>query len=751
MKLSLRTLLGRAYALVLALLGTVLLLGGVKLLLAGGSLWYAAAGILLLICAALQWHANRWAMGIYGLLLIGTAIWSVWEVGLDAWALLPRLGTLSALGLWFLPPRAWRAVIVLAAVAIAAVGLMSIHASPAAAPVAEPMPSAAESDWRNYGNGPDGTRYSPLAQLQPGNVRQLKLAWSFRTADVARQGGEYNFEATALKVGSLLYACTPGSQVVALEAATGQLRWRFNAGGGTNRIHAFPCRGVSYYAIANESGPCSQRIYVATPDNNLWGIDALNGSVCSGFGSNGGVDLLSGLGSVIKGQYAVTSPPVVTHGKLVLGASVADNVSTDMPSGVVRAYDAVTGTLAWAWDVGRPGHHGAPALGDTYTRSTPNAWVPLVADDALGLVYVPTGNSSPDFWGRLRRTFDEKYAVSLVALSVETGEPQWHFQFVHHDLWDLDLSSQPVLVDVPGAHGAQPAIIVGTKQGGIYVLNRVTGAPLVPVTEIPAPGPSNIGERLSPTQPESALTLNPGPRRLTEASMWGITPVDQMWCRLRFRQSRYDGPFTPPGTGMPTIAYPGMFGGIEWSGLTVDPVRKILIANPNAMPFVVQMARLPAAAATGLSEIKGTGHAVSNYAFLSPLKIPCLQPPWGELYAVDLSTLTVLWHHPVGTARDTGPFGIASQLPLRIGTPQVGGSIVTRGGLVFSAATLDRYLRAYDLNSGAELWRTRLPAGGQATPMTYEADGRQFVVIAAGGHSGLNTKGGDYLLAYALP
>jgi quinoprotein glucose dehydrogenase len=784
------TLARRAFSGVLALLGAVLLLGGLRLIYVGGSWWYACSGVVLLISSVLLWRRNRWGGRLYGVLLAYTVVWSIWEAGFDAWALTSRLGTLALLGLWFLIPPGhygWStgprflpggrrpfnarigswvwAIIALAGAAALGIAFMGFGRPVTAGSNAlEATEAAVQGDWRNYGNDTDGTRYSQLGQLRPGNVSHLRLAWSFRTGDMPRAGQEYNFEATPLKVRNLLYTCTPSGEIYALDAATGKLSWHFDARGDLRGVTTFACRGVSYYASAAESGDCRERIYVATPDNKLWSIDALTGARCAAFGEGGAVDLLAGLGAVSKGTYAVTSPPLVTHGKVVVGARVEDNVSIDMPSGVVRAYDALTGALAWAWDVGRPERRGAPVYGDTYTRSTPNAWAPLVADDAGGLVYISTGNPAADFWGRKRRPFDENFGSSLVAVNVDSGETRWKFQITHHDVWDNDLGAQPVLVNLPTPQGVQRAVIVGSKQGNIFVLNRLTGAPIVPVSERPAPGPSNIGEKLSATQPESALAVNPGPVRLTEAQMWGITPIDQMWCRIQFRKARYEGPYTPPGTGRASLVYPGMFGGIEWGGVTVDPIRRILIANPTAMPFIVRMvpvnhshggsnpdgSRAAEGVATGLREVQGTGYAVSFFGFLSPLNIPCLQPPWGKLYAIDLNTRAVLWERPVGTARDAGPLGMATHLPLLIGTPQVGGTVVTRGGLIFTGATLDRYLRAYDLDTGRELWKARLPAGGQATPITYQVNGRQFVVIAAGGHGVLGTKAGDYLLAYAL-
>jgi quinoprotein glucose dehydrogenase len=763
----------RVFPVVLTLFGLILLLGGVDLLVLGGSWWYALAGITLIASAALLWFGNRWGAWLYGLLLLSSVGWALWEVGLNGWALLPRLGAPALLGVWILTPfiqrgldsgpppllrpfRSSAAVWVWLLVAIAGFALTAIaltHSRPVAgAHVMETPQMPAAGDWSNYGNDAAGTRYSELTLVKPSNVARLKLAWSFRTGDNARPGEDFSFEATPLKIDRLLYICTATNQVFALDAATGKEAWHFDPKIDRDGISAFACRGVSYAVVGTAPEVCSQRIYLATLNARLWSLDALTGKPCANFGDAGSVDLLHGLGEVPKGGYALSSPPLVTHGRLVVGASIRDNWSVDMPSGVVRAYDAVTGTLDWAWDVGRAARN-APAPGETYTRSTPNAWAPMVADDALGLVYIPTGNPAGDFVGLKRRPIDEQYGSALVALDTSTGIERWKFQATHHDLWDNDLGSQPVLVDIPAAGGMQPAVVMGTKQGNLFVLNRESGAPIIPVAEKPTPQLSNIGERLSPTQPASALSVNPGPAVLTEAAMWGATPVDQLWCRIQFRKARYEGPYTPPGTGRASIAYPGMFGGVEWGGITVDPYRKILITNPSAMPFLVRMASVdspPADMPRGVKEIKGSGYATSYFGFLSPLRIPCMQPPWGKLYAIDLATNQVLWEHAVGTARDTGPFGIASQIPLVIGTPQVGGSIVTRSGLIFSAATLDRYLRAYDLQTGTEIWSARLPAGGQSTPMTYKSDARQFVVIAAGGHGVLGTKTGDYVMAYAL-
>jgi quinoprotein glucose dehydrogenase len=773
----------RVLSIVLALLAAGLLGGGATLVYEGGSWWYAVTGAVLAMSALLLWLGNRWGVWLYGLMVTYTFGWSLWEVGLNAWALLPRMLLLALLWLWVLAPCVQRQldagprrlsrqpvfskayVLLVCAIALAAVIIAYVaivRSSPTIANMAGPSADqdTASTDWSNYGNDKAGTRYSELTQIKPMNVSGLKLVWRFATGDMAQAGQDYNYEATPLKIGNLLYVCTPGGLVFALEATTGKQAWRFD-GRRQNAVPHLVCRGVSYALIASGTAECAQRIYVTTPDIALWSLDALTGRPCQDFGDVGRVDLTTGLGSIRNGVYAVTSPPIVTKDRLVLGAEILDNISTDMPSGVVRAFDPMSGKLIWAWDMGRPDGTGPPRGAESYTRSTPNAWAPLAADEALGMVYAPTGNPSPDFWGKNRRPFDEHYGSSIVALDLKTGNVRWSFQTTHHDLWDNDLPAQPVLVDVTTKDGKVPAVIQGTKQGEIFVLDRRTGVPIVPVNELPVPQGSNIGEHLASTQPASGLSVKPAASRITERMMWGLTPLDQLWCRIQYREARYEGPYTPPDGRQTVLEYPAMFGGIEWGGLSVDPARQILVSNPNAMPFLVKMAQVatrtgadglarPEMRSHDLRPIEGTGYALFYAPFMSPLQIPCLEPPWGLLYAIDLRTDRVIWQRPVGTAQDSGPLGFRSHLQFLVGTPQIGGTIITRSGLIFSSATADDYLRAYDIQDGSELWRARLPAGGQATPMTYVASGRQFVVVVAGGHGILGTRKGDYVLAYAL-
>jgi quinoprotein glucose dehydrogenase len=424
----------------------------------------------------------------------------------------------------------------------------------------------------------------------------------------------------------------------------------------------------------------------------------------------------------------------------------------------------VTGRFAWAFDLGRPDQHEEPPPGEQYTPSTPNSWAPMSVDEELGLVYAPTGNTTgSDYYGVLRRPFDERYSSSVVALEAASGEVRWSFQTVHHDLWDYDVPAQPVLVDIARADGTLRALIQATKTGEIFVLDRASGHPLFAVREQPAPARgAPAEERVAPTQPASvALPGFRGPA-LEERDMWGLTPIDQLWCRIRFKQARYDGIYTPPGTS-PSIQYPGILGGIEWGSVSVDAQRGLMFVNASRVANYVRL--LPRAEADALGRRPeglggrymdraqiGTPYAVANPPFLSPLGVPCQRPPFGTLSAVNLRTGQLVWTRRLGSARDSGPFGIPSLLPLPLGTPNTGGSLATRSGLVFIGASQDRYLRAFAADSGKLLWQSRLPAGAQATPMTYRSgkSGRQFVLIAAGGSDTLRTQPGDYIIAYAL-
>ncbi|HEY0649497.1 MAG TPA: membrane-bound PQQ-dependent dehydrogenase, glucose/quinate/shikimate family [Phenylobacterium sp.] len=755
------------FSALLGLVGGALLVGGISLLSLGGSPYYAVVGLLVLASAVMHGRGSPWGDRLYAVVLAATLLWALAEAGLAPWALVARLLAPAGLGLAFLVGRKAEGPLIArislagaaSLVGIGVTGLsfvlpgaFSTRVSAAAEAAAAVGSSPTDTDWLHYANDTRGTRFAPLTQITPANAGRLEVAWIHRSGIAPAPAA--SAQATPLKVGDTLYTCAPNSVVMAIDARTGKERWRFDPRVGAANYAIMACRGVSYARVGAEPDACAGRILATTIDARLFALDAKTGRPCSDFGANGQVSLLDGIGPVSAGAQYTSSPPASVKGHVVLGGMVVDNQSANVASGVIRAFDPVTGALQWAWDMGAPERVGAPPPGQTYTRSTPNSWSSFAVDEALNLVYVPTGNPSPDFFGGLRRPFDDRYGSSIVALDLDTGRPRWSFQTVHHDLWDYDVPAQPLLVDLRTAAGPVPAVVQATKQGQLYVLDRRTGRPIVRVTERPVPQGVVGGDRLSPTQPFSALSVTGA--RLTEASMWGATPIDQMMCRIKFRQSRYDGMYTPAGTDRPTIVSPGLSGAINWGSLSLDGDRNILVVNSMNFPWRLRL--VPRAAVTReianarwTPLMTGTPYAAQQEPFLGPLQTPCVAPPWGYLQAIDLRTNEVLWKRTLGTARDSGPLRQPSMLPLPIGVPNQGGAVTTRGGVIFIGATLDRYIRAFDLRSGRELWKARLPAGGQATPMTYMSGGRQYVVITAGGHSFLETRKGDYTIAYALP
>jgi quinoprotein glucose dehydrogenase len=474
---------------------------------------------------------------------------------------------------------------------------------------------------------------------------------------------------------------------------------------------------------------------------------------CPGFGAGGTVDLGAGIGERAPGEYGVTSPPAVIGDRIVVGSMVLDNRRTDAPGGVVRAFDARTGALVWAWDPVPPDR--APANGH-YARGTTNAWAPLSVDAERGLVFVPTGNSSPDYYGGQRNGLDE-YSSSVVALDAATGGVRWRFQTVHHDVWDYDVPAQPTLFDWAGPSGPVPALAQATKLGHLFVLDRATGVPLLPVEERPVPQQGAVpGETLSPTQPFPVRPASLHPATLGADEAFGFTPWDRAKCREAIAALRSDGIFTPP-SAQGSVQYPGMAGGMNWGGVAVDPERGLLIANTQRIATRIRLLTREEVRAKyggrvpdyGVEPQEGTPYALERAPLLGPLGAPCNPPPWGTLAAIDLATGVPLWEVPLGTTRDLAPW----PLWLATGTPNLGGPLVTASGLVFIGATTDFFLRAFDVETGHELWKARLPTAAHATPMTYRLrpDGRQYVVIAAGGHGLLGTPPGDALIAFALP
>jgi quinoprotein glucose dehydrogenase len=776
------TFLNRMLALLLVLIGGALVWLGAQLILAGGSFYYLPAGLVLLATAWALWQQSARALRIFGILWVVTLLWALWESGFNGWALAARMGLWTGIGLWLLTPWVRRSLGVTpttrlsaSLLGLAIAGLIGgtgwlfwndrITGSTDLTNLAGAPADQRAGEWLSYGNVDGGNRHSPLAQITPANVGALKLAWTFSIGKEPN-GERAPFEATPLKIGDRVYVCTGYNDIIALDAETGKQTWRFTAHSNTDGIFGQTCRGISYYKLPNASAGamCAERLYTATIDSRLLAVDAATGKLCEGFGDKGAVNLLKGMSAAPTGYYHMTSPPAVVGGKLVLGGWVTDGQMTGSPSGVIRAFDAVTGKFAWAWDMGRPDRNTEPGPGETYTPGTPNSWSVMSADETLGLVYVPMGNATPDYHGGHRSPEMDKYSSSVVALDVASGQPRWSFQTTHHDVWDYDVPAQPVLVDL--ADG-RPALIQPTKRGEIFMLDRRTGEPIATVSEKKVPVSHVQGERSSPTQPFSTGLPNFAGPMPSEKTMWGLTPVDQAWCRLRFKQARFEGALTPIGDDKATITWPGALGGNNWGSVAVDPVSRIMIVNSSHVINYNRLLPRALADAMGLKPVAkpsfenvagpvaqaGAPFAASISPFLSPLVAPCTQPPYGLISAVDLNTRKLLWQKPFGTARDSGPLLLSTGLPIPMGVPNIGGAVITASGLAFIGATQEHMIRAYDIRTGKELWKGRLPAGGNASPINYWSakSGRQFVVIAAGGHAGILSGYSDQLIAYALP
>lgn len=780
-----------ATLLIFGLSALVLLLGGIWLIWLGGSAFYTLIAVALTIFTCLYYQRHSISLWWYAIILISTLFWGLWESSTDFWALAPRFDILFLLGLWLLTPWATRQIaaprrgkiaIGIALLVILVTMLYSINHDPqqinGTITRAQPTPAAdvngiANEDWPAYGRTQGGTRYSPLTQINNHNVDQLKVAWVYRTGDfkTANDSAETTNEVTPIKIGHTLYICTSHQFLDAIDATSGQRLWRFDPQLRSNKsFQHLTCRGVSYYDAAkanqNETTPsaeCPRKILLPVNDGRLIAVNADNGQKCSDFGQNGEINLQAKMPYAFLGGYNPTSPPVVTPSTIIIGGSVTDNLSTKEPSGVIRGYDANNGQLKWIFDTGAENPNAMPGENTTFVHNSPNAWAPLAYDQQLNIVYIPTGVATPDIWGGHRNQLQERYANSIVALNASTGKLIWHFQTTHHDLWDMDVPAQPSLMDLNlTAETKVPAIYVLTKTGNIFVLNRQTGAPIVPISENPVPqtfkyGHPTQGEHYSATQPFSALSLMPE-HKLTDKDMWGATMFDQLLCRIQFKRLNYDGIYTPPSENG-TLVFPGNLGVFEWGGMSVNQDRQIALMNPIGLPFISRLIpadpnrnqQQPGAGGeTGVQPMYGVPYSVQIKPFLSPLGLPCKQPAWGFVAGVDLQTNQIVWKKRIGTIRDS-----LSQLfqlpPLKIGVPGLGGTISTAGNIMFVSATQDNYLRAYDTSNGKLLWQERLPAGGQATPMTYAVDGKQYVVQMAGGHGSFGTKMGDYLIAYTLP
>jgi len=804
-----RNIFSSVLAGVLVLFGAVLLLGGTWLALIGGSLYYVLTGGAIVVSGILIFRRNRLGALLYAAIFALTIPWALWETGPDPWALVPRLVAhaillaLVALVTPFLIRRTtWPLALGGAAGAIVALAVVLFGAAISGPdPVRGSFPDknlaglqqATGSDWPAWGGTYEGRRFSSLEQITPDNVGGLQRAWVAHTGDLPSGAGKgkYAPETTPLKIGNRLYLCSAMNILIALDAKTGQELWRLDPKVSTRWIpYSATCRGVAAYrkrtpatvdsmpnsgsegiqdvtAVAASDTTCSLRIIEGTLDGRLIAVDAASGRPCVGFGVNGQVDIKQGMGQVYPGMVSITAPPVIVRGVVITGHQVLDGQTNSAPSGVIQAFDAVTGARLWAWDLGRPDETGWPDPGKVFTRGTPNMWTTASADEALGLVYLPMGNSAVDYYSADRSPQENEFSTALVALDVMTGRPVWRFQTVHKDVWDYDLGSQASLVDLPDA---TPAIVLSSKQGDIYVLDRRTGRPLHPVTERPVPQGGVEPQERSATQPFSGFATLRKPN-LSERDMWGMSPIDQMTCRIQFRQAAYDGYYTPPTAARPWIQYPGYNGGSDWGSIAIDTARGLIYANYNDMPNYNRLVPREVADRKGWeprgpegnageagAEGEGSAQAGTPYAIdvnagwrLPLTKLLCKEPPYGGIRAISLSTGQTIWDRPFGTARANGPWGLAFGIPFTIGTPNNGGAVVTAGGLIFIAAASDNLIRAIDAETGETLWTDVLPGGGQANVMTYQVDGRQYVVVMAGGHHFMETPISDALVAYALP
>lgn len=790
------------------LLGLGLATGGGYLIALGGSWFYLPAGLAMAGVGVGLLLRKAWSVWLAWALLIVSAIWAFAEVGTDFWQLVPRSITFLVVALvaTLAAPTLLRkngakalackpAAVLSVVLAVVIVGIFAnmfrphpqVVASGDPAPVIKPDAGTdSGNDWPAWGRNTAGNRYAQFDQINKSNVKDLKVAWTYRTGDLAVDGAEY--QVTPLKVDDTLYLCTPLSKVIAVDAVSGKEKWRFDPKAKvTESTKGWKrCRGVGYAdlgqtspapaaqheAATAEAAPsvadaapavCRKRIIETTIDARLLALDAETGKLCEDFGDHGYVNLLEGLSKAPEeGSYNVTSAPLVADGVIMVGGRLNDNLTVGEPSGVVRGYDVVTGQILWAWDAARGASDSTPLPpGQTYAPETPNFWGTAAYDPELGLAYFPTGNQTPDFWTGNRHPYSNEYNDAIVAVEMKTGKERWHFRTANIDQFDYDVTSQPILYDLPQKDGSTiPVVIQLTKRGQVFVLDRRDGKPVFPVEQRKVATDVMPGMQVADTQPYSAISVGTTPFK--ESDMWGASIFDQLYCRIQFKQMRWKGEFTPLSDKQRTLIYPGYYGGMNWGGGALDAATGTLIVNDIRMAQWGRFIKQDVAEKTGLkpstegeySTQTGTPWGVERSMFVSPLGVPCFKPPFGSLTAIDLTTGKTKWQIPMGSIQDAPVHGIVPGVYIPLGMPTMGGPLVTKGGLTFFFGTLDYYLRAIDNDTGKELWRGRLPVGGQGAPMTYMGkDGKQYVVVVDGGatRTGTNKNRGDYVIAYTLP
>ena len=632
------------------------------------------------------------------------------------------------------------------------------------ATVKRAVPDGFGNGWSAYGGDPGGNRYSSAQAINKDSIGQIEIAWTHRTGALKNREAVTRraaFQVTPILAGNSLLLCTPFNEVIALDPGTGDERWRFDA-----RIditaepaNGFVCRGLAYWQDSNEAANsiCASRVFMGTVDSRLVALDAKTGKPCMDFGDDGSVQIEPGISLRWPGEFQITSAPVIIGNKVVTGSAISDNLRAQAPLGTVHAFDARTGAPSWQFNP-VPRTRDDPAQASWARDSADrvghaNVWSSMAVDEKRGLVFLPTSSASPDFYGGAR-VGDNHYADSVVALNGDTGDVVWHFQAVHHDVWDYDLPAQPGLYQVWRNGKSHDVVAQVTKTGFVFVLDRDSGEPFLPIEERAVPQGGVAGEVLSPTQPFPVNTPPIVPNKFDPNDAFGVTLWDKLACVRKVKSLRAEGLFTPLST-QGTLVYPFTGGGANWGSTAYDPARNLLVVNMSNAAHLIQLYPETASRAeitqlnhdAEFAPMEGVPYSMTRELLASPIGLPCSPPPWGVLAGVDLDSGAIVWRKTIGTTEDLAPGGLS----LKLGTPNFGGPIITAGGLIFIAATMDDYLRAFDVETGEELWKGRLPAGGQATPMTYQWKQRQYVVIAAGGHDKSPTTKGDYLPAFALP
>ncbi len=610
-----------------------------------------------------------------------------------------------------------------------------------------PAPVADNLDWKAVGGDIGQARYSPIGQITDKNVGLLQVAWTYRTGEMARRGEAINrskFEATPIIADNKLVLCSPFNRAIALDPVTGREIWVFDAriDASHKPVNNLGCRGLARWVdkTAPVGSLCAERLFMATNDLRMVALDARTGKLCPGWGTNGQTIVIPLSMTHDPVEVHINMAPAVIGDVVVIGSSIADSQWLAAARGTVHAYDARTGALRWTFD---------PFPSPANKTGAANVWSAISGDPERDLVFLPTSSPSPDFFGG-QREGDESFASAMVAVKASTGKVAWVFQTTHHDLWDYDVPDAPAMFTLNRGGQKIPALAFTTKSAFLFVLNRETGQPLYPVIEKPVPQSDVPGERTSPTQPFSSLPPL-APQNFDVKDVFGFTPIDRAMCRKQFDGIRNEGIFTPPSI-RGSILYPATAGGGEWGGVAIDPTTNRLVVNTNN--FVEIMKLIPRAEYEKMkvkprmtAPQRGSAYAAQTVLTFSPLGVPCSPPPYGEIQAIDLDTGKRAWRKPLGTSSDRAPFGIS----FNWGSINFGGPLMTGGGLAFVAATTDNRLRAFRVKDGKELWAFDLPASAQAAPMSYAIGGRQYVVLAAGGHGMLGTKKGDYVIAWALP